>query len=114
MLQQSLISSIGTDYLSATQWVACFFKNFQSMVDVFEEQHKVEFTKFEAILGDSCDLSATILAYNVMLHQFPKKSQSDRRQALKDLKKKLRVKIAKGYDLPQALSDRMLQHVNMK
>ena len=114
VLQQSLISSMGTDYLSATQWVACFKKNFQSMVDAFEEQHKGEFTKFEAILGDSCDLSATTLAYNVMLHQFPKKSQSDRRQALKDLKKKFRTKIGKGYDMPQALSDRMLQHVNMK
>ena len=92
VLRQGLVSGMGADCLSATQWIACLKKNFQSIVDAFEEQHKGELTKFEAILGDSCDLSATILAYN----------------------KKLRLKIGKGYDMPQALSDRMLQHVNMK
>ena len=114
VLQQTLIANLGTDYLTATQWIACLKKDFVSMAEKFEEHHKGELAKFEDVLGDCCDLSGTILAYNVMLHQFPKKSQAERRQAFKDLKKKLKAKIGKSYDLPQALNDRVLQHVNMK
>ena len=33
-------------------------------------------------------------------------SAADRRQSLKDLKKKLRVKFGKDYDMPLAMNDR--------
>ena len=79
--------------------------------DAFKEAHKQSVEEFETVLTDACDLSATILAYNVLIHQFPKKSQNDRRQSLKDLRKKLKAKIGKSYSMPSQVSDRLQQAV---
>ena len=83
-------------------------------MDAFNISHGEELKTFEQTLSDACDLSATILAYNVMIHGFPKKLLAERRQAWKDLRKKLKHNFGNRYDVPSAVSDRLQSAVSAK
>ena len=113
-LQQALVAGLGHDYLAAQNWLASLQNNVPTIMDAFKISHGEELKTFEQTLSDACDLSATILAYNVIIHAFPNKSPAERRQAWKDLRKKLKHKFGNKYDMPSAVSDRLQSAVSAK
>ena len=70
--QQNLVAGLGTDYLSASVWLGSLEK-IVPVMDAFKEKYTKPVEEFATVLTGACDLSATILAYNVLVHQFPTK-----------------------------------------
>ena len=112
LLVQSLITGLGSDYLHGTAWLASL-ETIPLVFAAFKAGCE-DFDKFKTVLSDTRDLIAVILGYNTITNKFPKASQAERRQFAKDLKKKLRSKFGKDYEMPQAMSDRIAAKINAK
>ena len=58
---------------------------------------------------------AAILMYNVMIHKFPGTANAcEKRQAVKDVKKKIRSKFGDKYEVPEAIIKRVQIAINQK
>ena len=97
ILVQSLITGLGSDYLGAWTWLEGI-KKIQGTYAVFNKRREKELKEYTGVLASARDLVAVILAYNVMHHKFDKADATERRQAIKDLKNKLRTKPGKTFD----------------
>jgi len=113
VLVQSLITSLGSEYMSCSMWIASM-KKISPLHVAFKSRHGTELQGFEEILADARDMAACVLAYNIMLNKFPKATPGDRRQQIKDLKKKLKAKLGKEYELPESVANRLTSAVTSK
>ena len=64
------------------------------------------------MLKDTRDIVACILSYNLIINKWPKAQVGDRRQQLKDLKKKLKLKLGKDFELPDTVATRLQSAVS--
>ena len=55
-------------------------------------------------MKDTRDIPACIRSYNLMINKLPKVQVGDRRQQLKDLKKKMKAKLGKDFALPDKVA----------
>ena len=114
ILVQTLITGLGTDYPPACACLTALETNSEPIMTAFTERWDKEVKGFKAILSDTRDLVSCILAYNVMQNKFPKATAADRRQSFKDLKKKLKSKFGKTYEMPAKIADRVQAAINDK
>ena len=73
ILTQSLINSLGTDFVDAAKWLKSLDK-LEHIKSAFAERWAEENTSITQALADANDLTSTILSYNVLIYQFPKKT----------------------------------------
>ena len=106
ILVQTLITGLGNDYVPASTWLKAL-EVMEPIMLAFKERWKAEVQGFITTFESTRDVVACILAYNVMVNTFPKTSASDRRQSIKDLKKKLQHNFGKSYEMPANMSDRV-------
>ena len=90
ILSRDLISRLGTDYLVASSWLTSAADDKLVVVyNAMKTSFGDDIAEYHVTLANTRDLVAAILLYNVMIHKFvPTLSATDRRQALKDTKKK--------------------------
>ena len=113
ILTQSLINSLGTDFVDASRWLKSLDK-VEQIKSAFAERWPGENTTIAQAVADANDLTSTILSYNVLIYQFPKKTSEKRRQIIKDLKKKLSSKLGPKAKIPQPIMDRLTEAISGK
>ena len=110
ILVQSLITGLGSDYVSASTWLAGL-QEIESVWDAYKTRHEKSVDSITETLKDTRDIVSCILGYNMMLYKWPKVSATERRQQLKDLRKKLKGKLGKKYDMPEGMANRLQANV---
>lgn len=113
ILVQSLIGGLGSDYLSATSWLSSL-EVIPAIYKAVQEAWGDSLVHYKTTLYDTRNLAAVILGYNCIISKFPKASAADRRQFAKDLKKRLKTKFGKDYEMPQAMADRIAAAISAK
>ena len=113
ILVQSLINDLGTDFCDVAKWLKSLDK-IELIKAAFEARWPEEISSCRKAIGDANDITATILSYNVLVFQFPKKDSGQRRQIVKDLKKKLKMKLGPKAEIPSAISDRLTLAISGK
>ena len=113
ILLQTLITRLGNDYVPASTWLKAL-EAMEPIMLAFKERWKAEVQGFITTLESTRDLVACILAYNAMVNKSPESSASDRIQSFKDLKKKLKHKFGKSYEMPTKISDRVQAAIHDK
>ena len=69
---------------------------------------------YKDTLSDTRNLAAVILGYNCIIGKFPKASAADRGQFATDIKKRLKTKFGRDYEMPQAMADRIAAAIAAK
>ena len=114
ILNKDLVSKLGTDYLVASAWLTSADK-IGVVFTAFQTHHEDDYKQWQKVLGETRDLVAAILMYNVMIHKFPGTANAcEKRQAVKDVKKKIRSKFGDKYEVPEAIMNRVQTAINQK
>ena len=92
ILTQSLVDSLGSDYLPACNWVAAL-KTLEIVEKAFETHHPGFLKTAGDVVQDARALVACVLGYNVPYNRYFKQSATERRQSLKDLKNKTKSQV---------------------
>jgi len=106
ILVQTLISGLGSDYAPAVLWLNQLEKN-EYVFNAYTDRYGDDLQKAKGMLKDTRDIVACILSYNLIINKWPKAQVGDRRQQLKDLKKKLKLKLGKDFELPDTVATRL-------
>ena len=110
ILVQSLITGLGSDYVPASTWLSSLAKT-EYVYNAYKERYTEDLQKCEEIFKDSRDMCACILAYNTLVNKWPKATPSEKRQQLKDLRKKFKHKLGKSYEMPELVNNRLQQAI---
>ena len=108
-----MITGLGSDYIAASSWLLAL-SNIPYLYAEFKKRWTNHVETYGTVLHDTRDLVSTILTYNMIQNKYQGASAADRRQSLKDSKKKLRVKFGKDYDMPLAMNDRAQAAITQK
>ena len=112
ILVQSLISAMGNDYIQIKEWLDGL-NNVEMVHTAFVNKWKGEVEDHITTIEDARQLVACILAYNTILNKFGKQTIVERRQAWKDIRKKIKTKL-KGDCTPEAVINRAQKAISGK
>ena len=113
LLTQAVFDKLGTDYQSLAVWLRSLERCPETKA-LFNKRWKDELEEIQKVSADSISFAATILAYNVLIFKFPKAKGDTRRQAVKDVKKRIKTKLGKQAEIPQQVSDRLSAAISGK
>ena len=113
ILVQTLIDDLGTEFVDCSKWLKSLDK-IEPVKAAFEARWEAELKAVRKNVKDANDITSAILSYNVLVYQFPKKKSDQRRQIVKDLKKKLKVKLGPKAEIPTEISDRLTMAISGK
>ena len=80
VLVQSIIDHLGQDYSTISAWLRSLDK-ITPICTAFTERFKDELALCRETVADAAALTATILAYNILVFRFPKMTSNERRQS---------------------------------
>ena len=83
IIVQNLIDGLGSEYCAVNAWLLSLAK-FPDLEQKFKDRWEKEFAFITATVKDVLVMVAVMLAYNCLLHKYPKLDASERRQAYKD------------------------------
>ena len=114
LLTQSMINNLGSDFMHVHRWLEGLVK-ITSVHKAFSNRYEEDLDSFKEVIANTRLLVGCVLAYNLLLNKFSKASVStiEKRQAWKDLKKKIKSKLD-GEMLPDKVVDRMLAAISSK
>ena len=113
VLVQSIIDQLGQDYSTISAWLRSLDK-ITPICTAFTERFKDELASCRETVADAMALTATILAYNILVFRFPKMTSNERRQSIKDLKKRVSKKLGKHAVIPEEVVERLTQAISGK
>ena len=85
IIVQNLIDGLGSEYCAVNAWLLSLAK-FPDLEQKFKDRWEKEFAFITATVKDVLVMVAVMLAYNCLLHKYPKMDASERRQAYKDFR----------------------------
>lgn len=113
ILVQSIIDQLGQDYSVCSTWLKSLDK-ITPICDAFKLRYKEDLESVRSTVDDAVSLTATILAYNLLVFRFPKMESAQRRQGIQDLKKKVAKKLGKTAVVPDDVIDRLTEAISGK
>ena len=114
LLQQSVLADLGSDYSHLNSWFKSLEKN-DEICAAFQARWEEELKQCKATTAEAVDLTSAILSYNTMIFKYPQiKTPEHRRQAYKDVKKKIKTKLGKSTEIPEKIQERMLAAISGK
>ena len=115
LLVQSVIDKLGNDYGSIGHWLRSWDKDSMEPIRLaFEMRWETELKEVRTVIKDAVELTCTILSYNIFTFKFPKQSSGERRQSIKDLRKKLKTKFGKKCEIPEEVAARLTEAISAK
>ena len=79
-----------------------------------EDRWKAEIKETREVASDAVSFASTILAYHVLIYKFKNLNSGERRQHVKDVKKKIKLKLGKDAVIPEAVHDRLMGAISGK
>ena len=113
LLVQTVIDKLGNDYGPIGHWLRSLDKECHDSIRVaFEKRWEAELKECRTVISDAVALTCVILSYNVLTFAMPKQTSVKRRQSVKDLRKKLKVKFGKKCEIPDEVSLRLTDAIS--
>ena len=108
ILTKALVDSLGSDYQAACTWIAGIHSTKLELIPCsFATLHVGFLKQVTDVVHDARALVSCVLGYNILYNRMPKQSALERRQSLKDLKKKIKAKFGSDTVLPPKVLDRL-------
>ena len=110
---QHLVDGLGSDYMSVYAWLKDL-KILNASYGHFVTRYEVELASHYKVVDDVLTIVAVMLSYNTLYFKFPKMDAEKRRQHLKDVRRKIKAKLGKYFDIPSNISDRLQAAISDK